>query len=60
MEIKGKVAAWGRRLVVPAFIIRELGLEVGDVVTWMVEERDGEKVAILKKEVKGNDGRYRG
>ena len=50
MKIRGKVAAWGRRLVVPAFIIRELGLEVGDVVTWTVEERDGEKVAILKKE----------
>ena len=49
--IKTKVVAWGRRLVVPAFIIRELGLEVGDVVTWTVEERDGEKVAVLKKEV---------
>ena len=49
--IKGKVVAWGRRLVVPAFIIRELNLEVGDVVIWDIEERDGEKVAILKKEV---------
>ena len=48
--IKTKVAAWGRRLVVPAFIIRELGLEVGDTVIWTVEERDGEKVAVLKKE----------
>ena len=47
--IKGKVAAWGRRLQVPAPIIRELNLEVGDVVIWDIEERDGEKVAILKK-----------
>jgi len=51
MEVKGKVAAWGRRLVVPASIIRELNLEVGDIVIWDIEERDGEKVAILKKEV---------
>jgi len=47
--IKTKVAAWGRRLVVPAFILREMGLEVGDTVIWDIEERDGEKVAILKK-----------
>jgi len=49
MEIKGRVAAWGRRLQVPAPIIRELNLEVGDVVIWDIEERNGEKVAILKK-----------
>jgi len=49
--IKGKVAAWGRRLQVPASILREMGLEVGDTVIWTVEERDGEKIAVLKKEV---------
>ncbi len=47
--IKGKVATWGRRLQVPASIIRELGLEVGDVVIWTIEEGGGKKVAILKK-----------
>jgi len=49
MEIKGKVAAWGRRLQVPAPIIRELNLEVGDEVEWIIKKENDEKVAILKK-----------
>jgi len=42
---------------VPAAIIREMDLDVGDTVVWRIEERGSEKVAIMKKiEVKGNDG----
>jgi len=45
---KAEVKAWGLRLQVPAAILRELGLSVGDKVVWEVEKRNGEKVAILK------------
>ena len=48
-SVEGRVTAWGVRLVVPAGILREMDLSVGDEVTWKVEERDGMKVAILEK-----------
>ncbi|MCD6148324.1 hypothetical protein J7J18_03035 [bacterium] len=47
--VEGKVTAWGLRLQVPAAILRELELDIGDDVEWVIEERNGEKVAILKR-----------
>ncbi|MCW3140654.1 MAG: hypothetical protein N2V72_00520 [Methanophagales archaeon] len=49
---RGVVAAWGLRLQVPASILRALDLRVGDQVEWLIEERKGERVAILKKSEK--------
>jgi len=48
-KIRGKVTSWGQRLQVPAAVLHMLGLGVGDEVEWEIDERDGEKVAILRK-----------
>ena len=45
----GKVTAWGKRLQVPAAILHELGLSVGDSVEWIIKKEKDGKVAILKK-----------
>jgi len=37
------------RAVIPKEICEELGLQPGDVLAWDIEERDGRKVAILRK-----------
>jgi len=47
-EVK-KVKAIGIRMTVPATILRELGFELGDKAKWKIEEREGEKVAIMEK-----------
>ena len=49
IEVKGIVGAWGLRLQVPAAVLRELGLRVGDPVLWSIEERHGKKFAMLSK-----------
>ena len=46
---KGQVMSWGMRLQVPAAILHELGLSVGDLVEWIIKEEDGKKVAILRR-----------
>ena len=37
------------RTTIPVKIVDELGIEDGDVLDWRVEERDGHKVAVIKK-----------
>ena len=54
-KIEGKVTAWGLRLAVPAGVIKGIGLVLQDEVEWQIEERDGEKVAVLSKK-KGVEG----
>ena len=34
---------------IPASIVDALGIEPGNVLAWEIEERDGRKVAILRK-----------
>ena len=48
-SIEGKVTAWGTRLQVPAAILKEIGLSVGDNVVWRIEGKSDKKVAILMK-----------
>lgn len=48
-EVEGKVTAWGIRLQVPASILKQIGLTVGDDVSWIVKKQDGKKVAVLEK-----------
>ncbi len=37
------------RATVPEEIAREMGLSIGDVLDWEIEERKSRKVAIVKK-----------
>jgi len=37
------------RAVIPKEIVEELGLQPGDVLAWDVEERDGRKVAVIRR-----------
>ena len=48
-KIEGMVTSWGTRLQVPARVLRELGLSVGDGVEWLIKKEDGKRVAILRK-----------
>jgi len=34
---------------IPATIVDALGIEPGNILAWEIEERDGRKVAILRK-----------
>ena len=34
---------------IPATIVDALGIEAGSILAWEVEERDGRKVAVLRK-----------
>ena len=48
-KIEGMVTSWGTRLQVPASVLRELELGMGDRVEWLIKEVDGKRVAILRK-----------
>ena len=37
------------RTSIPSEIVAELNLKAGDVLAWEIEERDGRKVAIIRK-----------
>jgi len=44
----GRIAPWGKRLIVPARVMNALGLKIGDEVEW--EIREGEAILRKKKE----------
>jgi len=48
----GKVKSWGIRYQVPAWVLKNIGLEVGEEVEWEIKEVDGKKVAVLSKKEK--------
>ena len=48
-KIEGMVTSWGTRLQVPARVLRELELGMGDRAEWLIKEVDGKRVAILRK-----------
>ena len=37
------------RVMVPEEVIRELGLEEGDIISWDIREFEGRKVAVVRK-----------
>ena len=54
--IVGTAKSWGLRLAVPAPILKEIGIQVGDAVEWSFGERDGKKIAILQKKEEAKEG----
>lgn len=54
-KIEGKATAWGLRLQVPASILRELDIGVGDDVVWNIEKRGDINVAILRKKARAEE-----
>ena len=56
-KIEGMVTLWGTRLQVPARILRELELGVGDRVEWLIREEGGKRVAILRKKEEVKSGK---
>ena len=48
-RIGGKGRERYLKTIIPVEIIEELGLQPGDVLAWEVQEKDGRKVAVLRK-----------
>jgi len=57
--IEGTVKSWGLRVAVPAPILKNIGVSVGDEVIWTLEERDGKTVAVLSKKESVEDDLFR-
>jgi len=48
-RIGGKGRERYLKTIIPIEIIEELGLQPGDVLAWEIEERDGRKIAVIRK-----------
>ena len=48
-RIGGKGRERYLKTIIPIEIIEKLGLQPGDVLAWEIEERNGRKVAVLRK-----------